>query len=225
MLECRSFPKTTRLYRAAVAVGGRVIECKRLFGRALFDFVLTEARSRGKRIEPSAAARLIDLVGPDAGILSAEVEKLSLYAVDRPALTDQDVSDLVGQSREEKIFAAVDTAGTGQPAEALRLWHQVLATDPAAVYKALGGLAFKVRQWLAAHRMLAGGTTVPEIAPKIMMWGRVLELEALLGRLSPAFLRRLLAAVANLDSQAKSGTRSIETGVELMLIRLAAGAR
>jgi DNA polymerase-3 subunit delta len=225
ILECRSFPKTTRLSKVAVAVGGQVVECKRLFGRALLDFVLAEARARNKRIEPSAAARLIDLVGPDAGTLAAEVEKLSLYAADRPALTDQDVSELVGQSREEKIFAAMDAAGTGRLAEALRLWHQVLATDPGAVYKALGGLAFKVRQWLTAHRMLADGMAINGIAPKVMMWGRAQELETLLGRLSTAFLRRLLAAIANLDSQAKSGTRSIETGVELMLIRLAAGAR
>jgi hypothetical protein len=66
---------------------------------------------------------------------------------------------------------------------------------------------------------------VAEIAPKVMMWHRERELETLLRRLPAAFLRRMLAAIADLDSQAKSGARSIETGVELMLLRLGALAR
>lgn len=224
VLECRSFPKTTRLSKAATAAGGQLTECKKLVGRALVDFVTEEAQTQGKRIDPAAAARLIDMVGQDTGILATEVEKLALYAADRPNLTESDVTDLVGQSREEKIFAVMDAAASGRLTDALYLWHQVLATDPEAVYKALGGIAFKVRQWLSAHHLLADGNSVSEIAPRVMMWGRQRDLEALLRRLSPALLRRLLAALANLDSQAKSGTRSIETGIELMLVRLASPA-
>ena len=225
VLECRSFPKTTRLYKAVLATGGQVHECKKLFGRALLDFLLNEARARNKQLQPAAAARLVDLIGQDTGMLAAEVEKLSLYVADRPAITDRDITDLVGQSREEKIFAALDAAAAGRLPEALRLWHQVLTTDPAAVFKSLGGMAFKVRQWLAAHRAAAQGANARAIAPKVMMWGRERELEALLHRLSPSRLRRLLAEIADLDSQAKSGTRSIEKGVELMLVQLAGPTR
>lgn len=225
ILECRSFPKTTRLYKAALAAGGQVAERKKLSGRGLVDFVLAEAAARQKRIEPAAAAHLIDLVGADTGTLAGEIDKLALYAAERGTIGDADVSALVGQSREEKIFAALDAAAAGRLADALGTWHQVLATDPGAAFKVLGGVAFKVRQWLAAQRMLAEGASVAEIAPKVMMWHRERELETLLRRLPAAFLRRMLAAIADLDSQAKSGARSIETGVELMLLRLGALAR
>lgn len=224
ILECRSFPKTTRLYKAVLAAGGEFRECKKLVGRALVDLVLSEARARQKRIDVAAAARLTDLVGSDSGVLAAEIEKLALYVGERPAISDQDVSELVGQSREEKIFAVMDAAAAGHLPEALRLWHQVLATDPAAVYRALGGMAFVVRRWLGAHRLIAEGQPLRAVAPRLMMWGREQALETLLRRLSPSFLRRLLAAVADLDSQAKSGARSIETGVESLLTRLAAPA-
>ena len=197
------------------------MECKKLTGRALTDFVLGAARERGKRLDDGAAAHLIDLVGQDTGMLAGEIEKLSLYAGDRQTLTDHDVSELVGQSREEKIFAVMDAAATGRLSDALRLWHQVLATDPEAAYKVLGGMTFKVRQWLIAHRLLADGSSVSEIAPRVMMWGRHQDLETLLRRLPATLLRRLLAALAQLDSEAKSGARSIETGVELVLVRLA----
>jgi DNA polymerase-3 subunit delta len=224
ILECRSFPKTTRLYKAAVAAGGRLCECKKLYGRELVAFVIEQARARGKRLDPAAGARLTDLVGQDTGILAAEIEKLALYVGDRSGITDRDVTELVGQSREEKVFAVMDAAAAGRLPDALRLWHQVLSSDPAAVYRAVGGMTYVVRRWLAAHRLRADGASIRAIAPKLMMWGREQELETLLARLTPQFLRRLLAAIADLDSQAKVGARSIETGVEMLLLRLAAAA-
>ncbi|MFQ5805089.1 MAG: DNA polymerase III subunit delta [Phycisphaerae bacterium] len=224
VLVCRSFLKTTRLYKRAVAAGGQVIECKKLTERGLIDFVLAETRARGTRMDRGVAARLVELIGREQGLLAAEVEKLSLYIGDRPAITAGDVSDLVGLTREEKIFAVMDAAATGQLPQALQLWHQVVATDVAAIFKALGGMAFVVRRWIAAHQMLADGLPIRAIAPKVMMWGRERELDTLLRRLSPLRLKRILAAIAELDSQAKVGSRSIETGIEALLIEVAAAA-
>jgi DNA polymerase-3 subunit delta len=222
ILECRTFPKTTRLYKAATSAGGLVFERKKLGGRALQEFVAAEAAERGKRIAPSAVTRLMGLVGQDTGLLASEIEKLCLYAGERSTISEHDVAELVGQTREERIFAALDAAAAGRLSDALRLWEQVLATDPGAAFKAIGGIAYRVRQWLTAHRLLAEGLGISEIAPKVLMWGREQELRTILKRLSPLLLRRFLAAIADLDSQAKSGVRSIETGVELMLARLAA---
>jgi len=224
VLTCRSFPKNTRLFQAAGAIGGQLIECRKLVGRQLTEFVLAQAERQGKRLDSAAAARLIELVGPEPGVLAAEVEKLSLYAVDRPALTLHDVSELVEQSREEKIFAAMDAAAVGRLPLALQLWEQVLASDPSAVYKVVGGMAYMVRRWLTAQQMRAKGLPLSAIASKVMMWGREAELEALLRRLPTPRLRRLLAAIAELDAQAKLGRRSIETGVEALLIELASAA-
>jgi len=222
VLECRSFPKTTRLYKACVAAGGQIEECRKLTGRALADFVTQEAQARGKRLDPGAAGRLCDLVGQDLGQLAGEVEKLSLYVGQRPVITAQDVAELVGQTREEKIFRVMDCAGWGRVSEALTLWHQVLATDPDAVYKGVGGMAFVIRRWIEAQQLRAEGASVAEIAPRMMMWGRQRELETLLRRLPLGRLTELLAAIGELDSQAKSGRRSIETGVEELLLRVAA---
>lgn len=224
LLLCRSFPKTTRLCKAAVAAGGQLIECKKLTVHGLIDSVVAEARARGKRIAHPVAARLVELIGQDQGILANEVEKLCLYAHDRPEITADHVSDLVGLTREEKIFAVMDAAATGRLTQALQLWHQVVATDPAAIFKALGGMAYVVRRWSSAHQMAADGLPIRAIAPKVMMWGREHELDTLLRRLPPQRLKRILAAIAQLDSQAKVGVRSIETGVEALLLEVAAPA-
>lgn len=224
VLLCRSFPKNTRLYKAAAAVRGRLVECKKLTTRGLIDFVTAEFGARGKRVDHAVAARLVELIGQDQGLLAGEVEKLCLYANDRKTITADDVSDLVGVTREEKIFAVMDAAATGRFPLALQLWDQVVATDKDAIYKALGGMSYKVRAWLAAHQMAADGLPLRAIAPKAGMWNRERELQALLDRLSPTRLKRILAGIAQLDSQAKVGARSIDTGIEAVLAEVAAPA-
>lgn len=224
ILECRSFPKTTKLYKAIAAAGGAVQECKKLYGAALQDFVVEAARDRGKRIEPAAAKQLVDLVGQEQGVLASEVEKLALYVGSRDTISRADVTSLVGQSREERIFAVMDAAGLGQMSRALELWHDVLATDRDAAFRATGGMAFVLRKWLTAHKMAAEGTPIRSIAPKVIMYGRDQELATILRRLSAGRIARVLAALADLDMQAKSGARSIETGIEGLLVRVAAAA-
>lgn len=224
VLVCRSFPKTTRLAKAATAAGCKLLECKRLSGEHLVDFVQDEARGSGKRISPATAARLVELVGADQSLLVREIEKLALYALERDEITDEDLRAQVGLSREEKIFVVMDAAAAGRLADALALWQDVLATDPAAAYRALGGIAYVLRRWLKAHELAATGLAPRAIAPKVMMWKRERALEALMRRLPDAAVKRQLAALAELDAEVKSGSRSIEAGVEALLVALAAPA-
>ncbi|QOJ13832.1 MAG: DNA polymerase III subunit delta [Planctomycetia bacterium] len=221
ILVCRSFPRTLRLYKALDAAGGRMVECKKLNARALAEFAVEHARGLGKKLSPGVAGRLVDRIGTEQGQLAAEIEKLALYSAARPEITDADVTELVGMSREERIFAVMDAAALGRPAEALRLWQQVLRSDPAAIYKAMGGMAFMARRWLGAAQAVRNGESVHAIAPRLGMYGRGQELEQILRRQSPARLAWLLAELGDLDWQVKSGLRSMEMGVEALLLRLA----
>lgn len=221
VMECKTFPKTTRLYKAVVKIGGVLHECRKLNARDAVDFVLAEVRRQGKRIDGRAASRLVSLIGPVQGSLSGEVEKLSLYAAERPEITDADITELVGLSREEKIFAVMDAALTGRLEEAIRLWQQVLMTDASGIYKALGGMAFVVRKLLSAHRMIGQGVPIGSVAPKVMMFRRERELQSELDRHPAERLRSLLARMAELDKNSKLGLRSLETGIEAILIEVA----
>lgn len=222
ILICRSLPKSTRLYKAIAAAGGQLHESARLRGREVAAFAIDQARTHGKRLPPPVAARLVELIGPAQGLLASEIEKLSLYVGSRPEISDNDVTELVGQTREERIFSAVDAAGAGRLREALAAWEDVLTTDPSAIYKALGGMAYVIRRWCAAHEMAAAGENIRAIAPKVQMWGRERDLEAILHRQPRTRCKLLLAAIADLDAQAKVGLRSIETGVAALLVQIAA---
>jgi len=222
VLLCRSFPSTTRLSRAATAAGGELTGCKKLTRSTAPAFAQAQAGAWRKRMSPAAVARLIDLVGFDQGTLAGEVEKLALYSGERAEITEQDLRALVGQSREERIFEVLDSAATGRLPTALQQWRQTLATDPDAIYKATGGVAFVLRRWLAVHEALRQGAPFKTALGIAAMWGRDRELRSLLERLPPKRLRGLLAALAELDAQSKVGARSIETGVERLLVEVAA---
>ena len=224
VLVCRSFPKTTRLYKAAKAAGAAFHECKKLTGRKLVEFVLEEVDARNKSIDRGVAARLVDLIGDDQGGLAGEIEKLDLYTADRKRIENSDVDALVGASREEKIFAVLDAAAAGNLPRSLELWRQVLESDPAAAFRALGGVAYVVRRWLAAHAMAADGMPVSAIAPKVMMWGREGELANLLRRHPLPRMEAFLAQIAEIDAKAKVGARSIEEAVSALLVRIATPA-
>ncbi|MBK8913988.1 MAG: hypothetical protein IPM64_05165 [Phycisphaerales bacterium] len=175
----------------------------------------------GKRLSPAVAGRLVDRIGTEQGQVAAEVEKLALYCGARAEIADADVTELVGMSREERIFAVLDAAALGRPAEALRLWQQVMRSDPAAVYKAMGGMAYMARRWIGAAQAVRNGESVHAVAPRVGMYGRGNELEQILRRQSPGRLAWLLAELGDLDWQVKSGMRSMEMGVEALLLRLA----
>ncbi|MBS0616428.1 MAG: hypothetical protein JSR58_07760 [Verrucomicrobia bacterium] len=59
--------------------------------RRLQDFVLREAHKQGRRMEPAAAALLLELVGPDMPSLFHEVEKIICFAGDKTQITSTDV--------------------------------------------------------------------------------------------------------------------------------------
>lgn len=224
ILECRTFLKTTRLAKAITACGGIMHEHKQRKDWELAKFAAEVAARLGKQFAPGAAEQLAQLVGNESGILAGEVEKLCIYTGDATTVTAQHVSDLVGQTREEKIFAAADAAALGRLGKALALWQQTLATDRAATYRAVGGLAASLRRYLAAHELRAAGADTSAVVGKLMMWGRPREADLLLHNQTPRRLRQALAALADLDAQVKDGARSIERGVEVFLTRLAAAA-
>ncbi|MBW7905135.1 MAG: DNA polymerase III subunit delta [Phycisphaerae bacterium] len=223
ILTCRTFPSNTRLAKAAAAAGGELVQCKKLTRATAPGFVQSEVAARQKRMNAATIGRLVDLVGLDQGALAGEVEKLCLYVGERPDITEADVRALVGQSREERIFIVMDSAALGRLPLAMEQWRQALATDPDAAYKALGGMALVIRRWLEAQEAIRQGVPLRTVAGMAYMWGRERELGALLDRLPPRKLRTILAGIAELDAQVKVGARSIESGVERLLVALAGG--
>ncbi len=120
VLSAKSWPGNTKLAKQVEKVGTS-IECKTPDERDLPAWLIELAKTRAKaKLDDDAARLLVDLVGPEVGLLASEVDKLIVYVGDRAQIRREDVAKMVGSGRIEKIFAVVDAATTGARARRSR---------------------------------------------------------------------------------------------------------
>ncbi len=219
---CDSMPKNTRL-RKIIAGGGQVIECEPLKGRAVVSWIVRRARNvHGKRVNDSAAQLLKEHVGDSLAGIDTELAKLAAYVGDRAEITPQDIAAATGEHREEKVFVVLDAIADGDAVTALRAWEQVWATDRAAPGRALGGLAWAVRNLLRMRRGLDEGTDLGKIAPKFA------DLAILRKRLARTSVERLHEQQRDLlaaDLASKTGLSTVDVAVERFIVKHSSKSR
>jgi DNA polymerase-3 subunit delta len=128
ILSVKSMPASTKLAKL-IEKSGLIIDCKSPDERDLPRWLVELARTQSHaKLEPDAAQLLVELVGPEIGLLASEVEKLAVYVGDRKRIQREDVSAMVGAGRVEKIWTIIDDASTGKGAEALADLDLLLAS-------------------------------------------------------------------------------------------------
>lgn len=218
LLECKSFPATTRLYKRAQAIG-EIIKCEAIKPRTVPGWLADRARkSHGVQIDPRAATLLQDLVGNELGLLDAELEKLALFVGDRKRVVVADVEALVGQHREEKVWDILSAVAAGDQARAIGLWEEVWQTDRAAPGRAIAGIAFTVRRLLTAKRAQQAGAPISELARMLMRWNDEAGVRSELAAFSLQQLERMLCSLLEADVAAKSGGASVQSSIEAFII-------
>jgi DNA polymerase-3 subunit delta len=119
VLSVKVWTATTKLARL-VDRFGLAIECKGPHERELHAWLVHLARSRFDVVLHEDAARLLlELVGPEVGILVSDLEKLSVYVGQRREIHRDDVAHLVGAGRIETVWKVLDAATTGRGALAI----------------------------------------------------------------------------------------------------------
>jgi DNA polymerase-3 subunit delta len=156
VLAVKTWPATTRLAKL-FAAGGLNIDCKAPTEGQLPEWIVRQAsQAWGAQFDPEAARLLLELVGPEVGLLAAEVDKLCTYVGDRRTVEPADVITMVGAGRVETIWRVLDAASTGQPAEALDLLDRLLTSGeyPAGLLAAISTSLRKVHHagWLRKNR-------------------------------------------------------------------------
>jgi DNA polymerase-3 subunit delta len=162
VLEVKSFPSNTRLAKALPPAAQ--IECKAPPTYKGVDWYVNwcvgwAKAHHGKTLQPDAAGLLVELVGPQMGLLDQELEKLAVAVGKQPAITAADVDRLVGRSRAANVFKIMDRIGEGKPAEALAILGELFeeGEDPLAI---LGPLSSQLRKLAAVGRLVALGRSL-----------------------------------------------------------------
>jgi DNA polymerase-3 subunit delta len=118
VLMAKLWNGSTRLAKLVEKMG-LAVDCKTPDERSLVGWMLQHAKEQSAKLDEDAARLLLELVGPEPGILATEVEKLAVYVGDTATIRVEDVARMVGAGRVETIWKVLDAATTGAMGPAL----------------------------------------------------------------------------------------------------------
>lgn len=153
VLEVTSWLSNTRLFKLVDAKGLQV-ECTAPTGTRLTRWLCRWAKTaHGAKLSQSVAELLVEMVGPELGLLDQELAKLALSVGPTREITPELVARMVGTWRAKTAWEMLDAALDGKPAQALmQLDRLILAGEhPVAI---LGQIAATLRRFAAATRVV-----------------------------------------------------------------------
>jgi DNA polymerase-3 subunit delta len=221
LLQVKQWPGNTKLAQL-VEKAGLSINATAPREAELASWVIELARSRfGAQLASDGARLLVELVGPEAGLLASEVEKLAVYAGESQKIERGDIAKLVGGGRVETIWKTLDAATAGEGSVALEHLDNLLADgeQPIVLLAAMATSLLKIHH---AGRLRAARLNLDEacLAAGIPGWAadKTRKQHAHLG---PRRVDQLPALLLKADLDLKGGS-SLEprTILEVLIIRL-----
>ena len=153
VLDMKSFPGNTRLYKA-VAAQGLAVDCN-CPARARVARWIGSWAKQGHQVGLSQAAAdmLIEMVGPELGLLDQELAKLALLTDSDGKITPEMVGRLVGGWRARTTWDMLDAALAGDPRDAVSQLDRLMASGESPV-GLLGQISASLRRLAAATRLV-----------------------------------------------------------------------
>ncbi|MDI9445678.1 MAG: DNA polymerase III subunit delta [Pirellulaceae bacterium] len=153
ILEVKSWPTSTRLHRI-IAETGLPVECSTPSGAQLSNWLVAWARqSHRAELEPGAARMMVEIVGPELGLLDQEIAKLALAVPEGAAISAKLVAERVGSWRARTAWEMIDAALAGNLREALVQLDRLLRAGEAPL-GILAQISATLRRLAAATRLV-----------------------------------------------------------------------
>lgn len=221
VLVVKSWPANTRLARALT--DRQTIVCKAPQGQGLPAWCARWAESEyGCQLQPAAARMLVDLVGPELGLLDQELAKLAVYVGGGRQIAVEAVDRLVGSSRAESAFKILEAVGEGRPAKALDLLERLFDQGEDEM-RVLGAFSYQLRRLAQAARLARQGTPLSRALDEvgIQYWARD-KAEQQLRHLGPHRASLLFDWLVEVDLGMKGSSQlSWRLLLERLVVRLA----
>lgn len=153
VLDVDSLPSNTRLYKA-IAAGGLLIDCGAPAPARLCKWLVDWAKQHHRvHLLAAAADMLVELIGPELGLLDQELAKLALMAGDEKKISPELVGRAVGGWRTKTTWEMLDAALDGNVGEAMLQLDRLLAAGEQPV-GLLGQISASLRRFAAATRLV-----------------------------------------------------------------------
>lgn len=170
------------------------------------SWVRTQLVAAGVRIDPEAVERLVELVGPDAFALHAEVEKLTAWCEEGETVGVAAVEALAIASAEASGFALTNAWSARDAAGALRACEAELRGRPEPFWLA-GRLGAQVSTTRSVQRLIDEGVSLQEIGKRLGRRFPPRREAGAAGLYSAGELESAVVRVAALDHAIKGGSR------------------
>ena len=222
LLHTKVWLSTTRLAKIVENVGF-AIDCTSPKEGELVPWLSQVARTKfDAQLGAPEARLLLELVGPESGILMSELEKLTIYAAETKRIEKTDILKLVGAGRVETIWKTLDAALGGQGPLALDHLDTLMAAgeEPVGLLAAMSANLLKLHH---AGRLRAARLNVDEACRLAGIPSFAVEkTRKQHAQLGPARVDQLPATLQRADLDLKGGS-TLEPRVilESFLIRLA----
>ena len=219
VLSVKSWPGNTRLAKRVEQVGVAV-ECTAPSEAALPAWLISLARARGVKLEKDAAQLLVELVGPEPGVLSSEVEKLSVYVGDKKVIGSDDVARMVGAGRVQAIWKVIDAATVGQTSRALIDLDRLIASGESPV-GLLNAISWSLRRLHYAGMLRRARRNLADACDEAGLRS-IKAVEKQHAHLGPARVARLPAMLLKADLDLKGSSQLPDRVVlERLIVELA----
>ena len=183
-------------------------------------FARSVAKARGKELARHAALVLVELVGPDLGVLAQEVGKVCLYVGDASTIGTSDVEGCVASIADAEVWDLTTGLALGDADLSLAALHRLseAGDDPRRL---LSMVLWQYRALLTADAMVARGINDGDVRQAVRMRREIFRAVRPwlgTGALDAAHLLDRLAAASLAMNRYKAGAQRVLERVILELL-------
>jgi DNA polymerase-3 subunit delta len=156
ILDVKSFPSNTRLFKA-VAGAGLAIDCSVPPAAKLARWLIGWAqRTHHIQLPAACADQLMEMVGPEVGLLDQELAKLALTVGASGKITSELLDQMVGSWRAKTAWEMLDSLLNGNLRQSLEQLDRLLLAGENAI-AILAQISSSLRRLAAATRLIVQG--------------------------------------------------------------------
>ena len=219
VFEAEELDRRTRLARLLLDQCELVDAAETQDDGAVLESTRRFAREFNLALDAATAEDLVFAVGPNQGLLRAELEKLRAFAGEKGRVTSADLENLVSPARRFSVFDLVGLLAERRRDEALRRLRKLLHDGESPV-GIVGLLAWAYRQLLLARALPPNTPTWRAARVVRAPASRIAMLLRQAKQFSLEELRQAFAALLEADVALKSSSASPEAILEALVIEL-----
>lgn len=222
MVQADKLDERKKVVKAAKAADA-VLAFQPFSAEELVHWVKKQAEGLHTHINDDATTALLNSAGTNLQSLSAELEKLSLYAGNGGVIDVETINQLIMKNTEQNVFQLVEDVIQKRADRAISILHDLLKQKEEPI-KILALIIRQLRIMVQVKELTGQSFSQQQAASQLGLHPYAVKIAAEQARNHQASaLAGWLAEAAELDYEMKTGRVEKVLGLELFIMRMAAG--